>query len=154
MKKALFSMLLLSAALIGCKSAEPVVKEQVVYNYVDSTIYHDSTIYTYIPKEVVKEVVPIYDTLKMHTSVADASAYVDTNTHTLKGTISNNEDSIPVRILYKERIVTKDSIVTNEVEVPVEVIKTKTPAITWYLLAFSCLCLLYLGYKLYKRLKH
>lgn len=93
------------------------VRDSIVYNIVDSTVYH--------PVEVVKDVVPVYDTLKLETSLANAEAYVDTTTHTLKGKIENKKD-----IVYKYKYITKteykDSIQIKEVPVEVEKIVTKT----------------------------
>lgn len=107
--------------IIGCGSIKPIPVE-TVYNIKDSTAIHyvDSTVI--IPIERIKDVVPQYDTLIMETSMAKSVSYVDTITHTLKGTLTNKKD-IQYKYLYKDRIEYRDSIITKEVPVPVEVEK-------------------------------
>ena len=85
--------------------------------YRDTTIYRDSIQYT--PIEVVKEIVPEMDTLKMETSLAEAKAYIDTTNRVLRGEIKNKK-GITNEIHYKNRIVYRDSIVTKPYPVEVE----------------------------------
>ena len=85
--------------------------------YRDTTVYRDSIQYT--PIEVVKEIVPEMDTLKMETSIAEAKAYIDTTNRVLRGEIKNKK-GITSEIHYKDRIVYRDSIVTKPYPVEVE----------------------------------
>lgn len=85
--------------------------------YRDTTIYKDSIIYN--PVEVVKEIVPVMDTLNLETSLAKATAYVDTTNRMLRGEIKNKK-GITTEIHYKDRIVYRDSVVTQSYPVDVE----------------------------------
>lgn len=117
---------MISLLLIGCGPTR-YINTETVYNVIDSTIYHIDTTYIDIPREVIKDIVPVYDTLKMETSVATSEAWVDTTTHSLKGTLKNKETKLEKEILWKEKIVYKDSLVTKEVPVEVEKPVTKYP---------------------------
>lgn len=127
------------------------IKGDTVVEYRDSIVRVDSIIYT--PVEVIKEVMPIKDTLTMSTSLAEAKAYIDTTNKLLKGEI-HNKKGITNKVEYKEKIVYRDSIVTQEipVEVQVEKIVRKAPWWNWILYPFSVIGLvsiLLLAVKLY-----
>lgn len=155
-KKILILIISLIVCCISCKTIQYVpIKGDTVVEYRDTTIYRDSLIYT--PIEVVKEVVPELDTLKMETSLAEASAYVDTTTNTLKGSIRNKK-GITEKIKYKEKIVYRDSIVTQEVPVEVEVEKEVKvhpwyERILWFFSIIGCTSIIYIGYKVYGKIK-
>lgn len=112
------------------------IKGDTVVEYRDSIVRVDSVIYT--PVEVIKEVIPITDTLTMSTSLAEAKAYIDTTNKLLKGEI-HNKKGITNKVEYKEKIVYRDSIVTQEI--PVEVVKDKiirkAPWWNWILYPFA-----------------
>lgn len=153
MKKLLLILMTILLCFTACKTIQYVpIKGDTVVEYRDTTIWKDSLIYT--PVEVVKEVVPQMDTLNMETSLATATAYVDTNTNTLKGKIENKK-GITEQIKWREKIVYKDSIVTQEV--PVEVQVTKEVKIhPWYeriLWILSLAALVMIGIKIYPLIK-
>lgn len=91
-----------------------------------NTTVRDSIVLVYrdcvrvIPVERVVDVVRQYDSLFLETSLAKAVAYVDTTTHTLKGSIENKQD-IVYKYVTNEKIAYKDSIVYCEKPVPYEV---------------------------------
>ena len=120
--KRLITIIISLLLCIGCGTIKPVPVE-TIYNIKDSTAIHyvDSTII--VPVERIKDVVPQYDTLTMETSMAKSVSYVDTLTHTLKGTLENKK-GVEYKYIFKDRIEYKDSIITKEVPVPVEVEKT------------------------------
>lgn len=115
-----FPILLFFLFVCGsCGSIKYVpVKGDTEYIYRDTTIFRDSVVY--IPKEIIKEVVPALDTLKMETNMAKAEAYLDTNINILRGKLENKKD-VQYKYIYKDKIVYRDSIVTKEV--PIEVVK-------------------------------
>jgi len=124
MKAKNFIIIIISALLIiACGVAKPVVpgpsnqvnvRDSIVYNIVDSTVIR--------PVEVIKDIVPVYDTLHMSTSLAEATAYVDTNMHVLRGNIKNKE-GYTQKIKYVDRISYRDSIQVVKEPYPVEVEK-------------------------------
>lgn len=120
------SAIILLAILTGCATIRPVPVETVIrYETRDSLILRDSTVIT--PIEVIKDVVPSYDTLEMETTMAKARAWVDTTTHTLKGELTNKQGTI-YKYKDREKIVYRDSLVYKEVPVEVEkIVKTHYP---------------------------
>lgn len=97
------------------------------------------------------DIVPVYDTLRLSTSVASASAWVDTSLHILRGEIENSDIPIKTVVQYVDRWHIRDSIVTQEVkvEVPVEVVRY--PKSYWWLLCFALSVILYLVVKVAKK---
>lgn len=108
-------------ALFGCSPIrKTIITEKIEYVKKDSLVIRDSV--RVIPKEVVKDVVPPYDTLHLETSLASSKSWVDTTLHMLKGSIEN-KDKIVEHIKYVDKWHTKDSLVYVEKEVPVPVDK-------------------------------
>lgn len=147
-KLILFIFLLFVVCSCGTVKQIPVNNKEVV-NIRDSVVLRDSVITTYINKERVVDVVPVYDTLKLETEYARSVSFVDTVSHSLKGELTQ-KDTVPVKtkILYKDRVVYKDRIVEKEVPITVEVPKKYIPKWVWYSLGCNLLILLYLILKL------
>ena len=125
---------------------------ETVYNYIDTLIIRDSTVL--IPKYVVKDVVPEYDTLLLETNLAKSKSYIDTITNSLKGEIQNKVETVQ-KIVYKDRIVYKDSIQIQEKEIPVYVTTEKkvVPSWCWWLLSVNIALLLVAVFFFLKKLK-
>lgn len=154
MKKILYLTVLLLLTF-GCGVTKKTIQIDHVTetHYVDSTRWHDSTIYYIVPIERYRDYTSLLDTLKLETSLAKAEAYVDTTNNTLKGSIENKKDSIKTVIKWKERIVQKDSLVYKEVPVEVEKEVTKYPKSYWWFMGFTILAALYVALKIYMRIK-
>lgn len=123
-------------AILACSCATPkyiTVKEKEYIK--DTVLIKADTVKVDIPVEVKVNVVPELDTLKMETSVAEAEAYLDTLTQTLKGTLKNKKTELKKEI----QTVEKTKYVEHKVEVPVpyEVVKTKTPLWAWIMLSIN-----------------
>ena len=128
---------------------------QVHYHLVDSIRWVDSLVPIPIPVERYVDVVPIYDTLKLETSLARSVSYVDTTTHTLKGRLENKQDSVRTVIKVKERTVTeyRDSTVTKVVPYPVVEVREVVPKWCWWMLAVNVLAIVGILVKLYLKFK-
>lgn len=114
--------------------------EKVVYTYRDSTIFNVKDSIVLIPVEKIVDIVPSYDTLKLETSLAKSKTYVDTLTHSLKGSIENKDKAqFQYKIVEVERLVeVRDTLIKTETkEVPVEVIKYKRDKLFWWLLSYA-----------------
>lgn len=141
-------------SLVSCSTVKYVpISDSENIHKVDSTIiqYRDTTIFVEVPVEVVKEVVPQLDTLYMETSLSHSTSYLDTTTRTLKGELKNKIEPIE-KIVYlpsKEHIVYRDSIITKEVPVEVQVEKKHIPQWVWYSVIFNVIVLCYIGFKIY-----
>lgn len=120
------------------------VRDSVVISYRDSI--------KIIPVEKIVDVVPTYDTLRMETSVAKAQAFVDTTTHTLKGSLENKKE-IEYKYIFKDRIEYRDSIVYEPKPYPVEKEVKYVPKVYKYSLRFTILSILILILWILKKLK-
>lgn len=156
MKKILY-LLAFIVLLIGCSTTRRtvVIDHITETHYIDSTRWHDSTIYYTIPIERYRDYTSLLDTLHMETTMASAEAFVDTTTNTLKGSIENKQDSLKTVVKWKERIIYKDSIQIKEVPVEVEVVKTVTkyPKTYWVFMIISILALVLVAFKIYMKIK-
>lgn len=154
MRKILYLTVLLSL-VIGCGVTKKTIQIDHITetHYVDSTRWHDSTIYYIVPIEKYRDYTSLLDTLKLETSMAKAEAYVDTTNNILKGSIENKKDSIKTVIKWKERIIQKDSLVYKEVPVEVEKEVVKYPKTYWWFMGFTILAALYVALKVYMRIK-
>lgn len=152
--KRIMIMLTSLLLLVSCSTVKYVpISDSENIHKVDSTIiqYRDTLIFVEVPVEVVKEVVPQLDTLYMETSLSHSTSYLDTTTRTLKGELKNKIEPIE-KIVYlpsKEHIVYRDSIITKEVPVEVQVEKKHIPQWAWYSVIFNVIVLCYIGFKIY-----
>lgn len=89
----------------------------------DTTILRDTTIQYRIEKQYVRDYTGMLDTLKLSTDFAEAEAFVDTTNNVLSGSIRNKDKVLNIPTQYKERLVYRDTVITKEVPVPVEVEK-------------------------------
>ena len=112
----------------------------------DSVIYRTDTLRIDVPVELIKEVVPQLDTLVMETSVAKATAYLDTSMVALRGVLENKKTSLSqVQVVYKEKIQYRDSIQVKEVPVPVEVEK-RVPYVPLFFKIMAVIGIIFLAY--------
>ena len=154
MKKIIAVLLLLFVGSCSTVKYVPITDTENIHK-VDSTIiqYRDTTIFVEVPVEVVKEVVPQLDTLFMETSLAESTSYLDTTTRTLKGELKNKQEPLE-KIVYlpsKEHIVYRDSIITKEIPVEVEVEKEFIPKWCWYSVIFNVIVLCYICIIIYRK---
>lgn len=129
MLKKLLTLLITLLVITSCGITTQVPIE-TIYNYKDSTIVHNIDSIVITPIYEVKDIVAEYDTLKLETDLAKSISYVDTTTHTLKGTIKNKKEQ-QIKYVYRDRIQYKDSVQIKEVPVNVEVEK-KVKIHPWY----------------------
>ena len=120
--------------LVSCGTPKYITVKEKEY-IKDTVLIKADTVKVDIPVEVKVNVVPELDTLKMETSVAEAEAYLDTLTQTLKGSLKNKKTELKKEI----QTIEKTKFVERKVEVPVpyEVVKTKVPLWAWIMLSFN-----------------
>lgn len=158
MKKViLFLAIVVGIAACGiCKPQKPQPSESnTEVHYIDSVRWHDSTVYHTFYKERYKDFTSLLDTLRLSTTYSDFQSWVDTTSNTLQGTAENKQDSVPVKIKWKERIVYKDSIHVEKIPYPVEVTKEiiKYPKSYWWFLGFTVLAIIYIGIRIYLKFR-
>ena len=136
----------------SCSALKNLPREEIRYVTKDSTVtvFKDSILF--IPVERVVDIVQPYDTLKLETSLASSTAYVDTATHTLKGTLENKK-WVEKRHKLEYRYIEKRD--TTYIKVPVEVVKEKKyiPKFFWGTFVFTVLCALLFAAKIYIKIK-
>lgn len=153
LKSALAGLLLIALTVGSCGTTKilPVETETKV-NYIDSTIFHIDTMYVEIPREIYKDYTGLLDTLRLETTVANSRAWVDTTAMMLKGELENKTASLEKEIIWKERVVYRDSIQVKEVPYPVETIKEVVPTWSWWSLALNLLIIVGIIIKIYLKL--
>ena len=132
----LYLLILVAIMLGACGTPKYITVKEKEKEYIkDTVVIKADTVKVDIPVEVKVNVVPELDTLKMETSVAESTAYLDTLTQTLKGTLKNKKTELKKEI----QTIEKTKFVERKVEVPVpyEVVKTKVPLWAWILLSFN-----------------
>lgn len=97
------------------------VKEIAVH---DTTYLHRTDTLVQIPETTIADYINVADTLRLEAPYALSTAWVDTTLGILKGRLVQG-GKLPVQVVEKERIVTKDSIVYQDHPYPVEVEKIK-----------------------------
>lgn len=110
----------------GCSTIKyvPIETDREV-KVITETVYRDTVIFRDLPKESHSQMT--VDTSRVETSLAESTAYIDTATNMINHSIRNKVDSIRVEYKYLERKVYRDSIITKEIPVEVEVEKTVIP---------------------------
>lgn len=141
MKK--FLIVLLTILITACKPIHQVVVDHVVETHVrDSLVIRDSIVT--IPQEVYTNLTWKYDTLHLETSLASATAWVDSLW--LRGTMKNKNVA---SFHHETETIYKDSIVYEKVPepYPVEVLVEKpinNKLLIWAILSsIGCLALLW-----------
>ena len=142
-------MLVILLSLFGCSAIRQIpVKTETIYNYRDSLVIKDSVRVVELPVERITDIKPIYDTLELETSLAASKTWLDTTFHILRGEIHNKpQASLPTK--YVEHTVYRDSIVTKEVPVEVQVVKTVHPKYEPWLWIYLFASLLAVGLYIY-----
>lgn len=123
MKKLLFAVLLTALAACSPKIVYLPGENHTVVEYRDSVVVRTDTLSVPVPTETVKEVADRLGVLEMETSVAEAKAWIDPDTETLRGEMKNKKTDLKKEVVYKDRYVTRDSLVYVKEPYPVEVEK-------------------------------
>lgn len=146
-------LLVIAVLMMSCGTAKQTPSNNTNIQTIirDSVVIHNDTVRIDVPVERYVDVVRQYDTLRLETSIAKSEAYVDTLTHVLKGKLEHKPTVLKTEIKYVDRIVTeyRDSVVTKEIPVEVEVVRETVPRWSWYLLAINVLALIILAVRIY-----
>lgn len=148
MKKILKFIWIIGIFLLwGCAKTVYVPAETIYKTEVrDSIIKITDTLRVEVPKEVIKEVLPIIDTSRLETKVAQSIAYVDTLNRKLihklenKPSFNTKIDTI-VKVVYKTEYLEKPVITEVEKEIPY------VPTFAWICIIYSILSI---GIKIYR----
>jgi hypothetical protein len=148
---ALLMITMICFSFVGCgtiKEIQVQTIEKVIVR--DSLIYVTDSIIVEVPKEVIKEIVPQDTVSILKTSVATSEAKIEKGMlhHKLeqKGAIKTRIDTV-FQVQYVDRIIERD------VPIEVEVIKYKRDTIFWFSIIFNILVLVFIGLRIYLKLK-
>ena len=150
----IFAIVSILIFLSSCSCFKNVPRDEIHYVQKDSIILKIVDSIRYIPVERYVDIVHTYDTLKLETSLASSTAYVDTNTYTLKGKIENKKGLEKCYKIVEKYVEKCDTIyvkvpVTVEVEKPVKYI----PKFFWGTLVYAVLVTLLFAVKIYLKLR-
>ena len=144
MKRVLVYFAFIAVVFTACTTVKYIpVKETEYVTIKDSVYFRDTTIQYQVEKEYVRDYTGMLDTLRLETKYSEFEAHLDTLSNKLSGSARNKEKLINIPMSVKEKIVYKDSIVTKEVPVPVEVEKV-VRKVPWYAKILSGFGILFL----------
>lgn len=130
--KKITTCLLIAVLFSACGTIQYVPVETIKEVHVkDTTVLHDTTIQYKIEKEYVRDYTGLLDELVLETDYAIAKAHIDTAAEKLTGSIENKDKALNIPTKYKERTVYRDTVITKEIPVPVEVEK-KVPYVPFF----------------------
>ena len=148
-------LLIIGLCFTSCKPQQTVIKEETITRYIDSTIWHTDTTYFEVPKEVYADYSSLLDTLVLQTNYSLSWTAIDTNNMLLVGELRNKDIKVPIKYLWKEKVITKDTTIFKEhIEyVPKDVIVEKkvVPKWAWVTLSWFIISLLSIGYTIYRK---
>lgn len=122
MKKLILSFLLILASCSPKVIYQPV--ETVKEVHVKDSIYvTDTLVRIELEKARLSDFVDVGDTLVLQTSLSRSVAFLDTTAGKLKGTLENIKPYIEKEVPVQHKIEYRDTVITKEVSVPVEVVK-------------------------------
>ncbi len=147
MKRLLVYFAFFAVVFTACTTIKYVpVKETEYVTVRDSVYFRDTLVRVELEKARLSDFCDLTDTLVLSTDLARSTAYLDSTSGKLKGTLENIKKYVEKPVQIKEKIVYRDSVTTKEIPVPVEVEKIvkKTP---WYMkvlawIGFAALLLL------------
>ena len=148
-----FILIVIPLLMVGCCSTKPTIitpKEEVKVIFKDSIVIKDSIILT--PIEMVADVNSIYDTLRMETSLAKSSSWIDTTTNSLKGFMENKKQFQQTERIIEKYIERTDTIKIVKHE-PYPIPEPYVPTIYKYALIFSIIVILLIFGKIYSKIK-
>lgn len=130
----------LTVLFVGCATPKIVyvpTEAKTIIEYRDTTIRLVDTIKVDVPREVIKEVMPILETSRLETSVAYSEAYVDTIERRLHHRLHNKQTALKGKLDTIVRV----EYVNEYIEVPiikeVEVEKPYIPIFAWICIIFT-----------------
>lgn len=148
--KKITTCLLIAVLFSACGTIQYVPVETIKEVHVkDTTVLHDTTIQYKIEKEYVRDYTGLLDELVLETDYAIAKAHIDTAAEKLTGSIENKDKALNIPTQYKERLVYRDTVITKEKVVPVEVEK-KVPFVPFFWKFLSVIGILAIAYITFK----
>jgi len=135
-------LLIFFLILASCKTIQYVPVETIKEVHVKDSVYvTDTLVRIELEKARLSDFVDVGDTLVLQTDLSRSTAFLDTTAGKLKGTLENIKPYVEKPIPVQHKIEYRDTIITKEVPVPVEVEK-KVVVVPWIYKVLSVIGLL------------
>ena len=106
---------------VGCKTIQYVPVETIKEVHIKDTTYlRDTLVRVELEKARLADFVDLGDTLVLQTDLARSTAFWDSTSGKLKGTLENTLKYVEKPVQIRERLVYRDSVEVREVPVEVE----------------------------------
>lgn len=157
LKKCLYGAVLILPLSVGCKTIQYVpIETGTTVHVKDSVALHIKDSVRVIERSVYKDYTGLLDTLSISLEKASMRAWADTSRNLIAGELKTEPVEEKTKIIYKDKLVYKDSVRIEEKPIPYEVEKPVpyTPKfwkITGWFGIISILSLLgFVGFKIWK----
>lgn len=126
-------------------STEVHVKDSTVLVYKDSI--------RIIERSRYKDYTSLLDTLRVDGRRSHSKSWIDTTFNILNTELIEDPQEEKTRIVYKDRLVLKDTTIRETIEVPYEVVREVVPRWSWWSLVFNVLGVLVACLLVYLKMK-
>ena len=140
----------------GCRTIQYIPVETIKEVHVKDSVYiTDTLVRIELEKARISDFVDVGEVLVLQTDLARSTAFIDTTAGKLKGTIENIKPYVEKPIPVQHKIEYRDTVITKEVPVEVEVEKiVKVVPFFWkFLSVIGLIALLILALKLVFKFK-
>ena len=153
LRKSVYGLVLALCGLVSMQSCGTIkeipvetntqvnIKDSTVFHYIDSVRIHEATRY--------KDMAWLGDTLQIEGQRSRMWAYADTTKEALLGGLQEDKVEEKTRIIYKDKIEYRDSLVFKEVPVEVEKEVRYIPKWTYWSLIANMLVLILIGLRIW-----
>lgn len=155
-RRSLLFGLLFPLVFAACSTVKYVPVETVKEVHVKDSVYlRDTVVRVELEKARISDFVDVTDTLVLSDGYSRSTAFLDTTRAVLRGSIETIKPYIEKPVPVKHKIEYRDTVITKEIPVPVEVEKIKkvTPKWAWYSLIASIIMAFAIGAYAYIHLK-
>lgn len=150
-----FLCLLWAFLFASCGAYHHIPKEETIVTYKDSTIYNIIDSVRITEATHYKEMAWLGDTIRIRGAHSSAYAYNDTTREMLVAGLNEDKVEEKTKIIFKDKIQYRDSLVKVEVPVEVEKIREVVPRWSWFSLGgnvlFCFLLFLFIFFKFKNR---
>ena len=148
MKKILTIFLIIILAIACTKKIYVPIEKTEYVTVHDTTLISTNDTLIQVPEVSIGDFIDITDTLRLSGTLSSASAWVDTTHGVLAGRLIQS-GKLPVTIVEKERLVYRDSIITQEIPVPV-VEEKIVKVVPWFWRIMSVIGIFAVAFVLFK----
>lgn len=140
-----FALIAALSILVGCGTVKSIpIETRVEYHIIDSVRIEVRDSVRIFDKSRQKDYGKLTDTLDIQGKRSSMRAWADTTNMVIGGELTEFPSEERIRIVYKDRVEVRDSIVLKEVPIPVEIEK-EVRYVPWIYKVLSAIGLLGIG---------